>query len=85
VNGEYAPRRWDSQHICQARRAPATLPGCATARRARGPAACPREGSADGPGDVARFAAPMGIAGDGAGTLYVADAYNATIRVIRCP
>jgi len=27
----------------------------------------------------------MGIAGDGAGTLYVADAYNATIRVIRCP
>ena len=42
-------------------------------------------GSADGTGDAARFNSPTGIVGDGAGTLYVSDSYNGTIRAIRCP
>lgn len=43
------------------------------------------EGSIDGTGDVARFSGPMSIVGDGKGTLYVVDAYNATVRSITCP
>jgi hypothetical protein len=39
-------------------------------------------GSADGTGDSARFYGPGGIAVDGEGNLYVADAYNDTIRKI---
>jgi sugar lactone lactonase YvrE len=39
----------------------------------------------DGPGDVARFNGPLGIAGDGAGTLYVADTESATLRTVTCP
>jgi sugar lactone lactonase YvrE len=42
-------------------------------------------GSADGTGDAARFNSPTGIVGDGAGTLYVSDSSNGTIRAIRCP
>jgi sugar lactone lactonase YvrE len=37
---------------------------------------------ADGPGDAARFAFATGIAVDEAGTVYVADTYNARIRAI---
>ena len=43
------------------------------------------QGAADGTGDAARFNSPTGIVGDGAGTLYVSDSYNGTIRAIRCP
>lgn len=39
-------------------------------------------GSADGPGGVARFSGPAGVAVDGLGNVYVADANNATIRKI---
>jgi hypothetical protein len=39
-------------------------------------------GSADGMGGVARFNGPSGVAVDGAGNVYVADAYNSTIRVV---
>jgi sugar lactone lactonase YvrE len=39
-------------------------------------------GNADGPGSVARFNSPFGIAVDGGGTLYVADTVNETIRRI---
>ena len=39
-------------------------------------------GSADGLGVVARFFTPWGIACDAAGNLYVADAFNQTIRTI---
>ena len=39
-------------------------------------------GSSDGPGSLARFASPAGIAADSAGTLYVADQNNHTIRKI---
>ncbi len=39
-------------------------------------------GSADGPGSEARFSGPHGIAVDTAGTIYVADTYNNTIRKI---
>lgn len=39
-------------------------------------------GSADGTGAAASFAYPQGIAVDGSGTLYVADAYNNTLRKI---
>ncbi|HWA28341.1 MAG TPA: immunoglobulin domain-containing protein, partial [Lacunisphaera sp.] len=39
-------------------------------------------GSSDGPGSVALFHTPAGIAADGAGTLYVADTGNHTIRKI---
>lgn len=39
----------------------------------------------DGPGDVARFGGPLGIYGDNAGTLYVADTESATLRTVRCP
>jgi hypothetical protein len=39
-------------------------------------------GSADGPGSVARFNVPTGIAVDNGGNLYVADSYNDTIRKI---
>lgn len=39
-------------------------------------------GSADGPGDVARFSRPGGIAVDGAGNVYVADTNNNAIRKI---
>ncbi len=38
--------------------------------------------SIDGPGAMARFAAPTGIAVDASGTVYVADQYNHTIRKI---
>jgi sugar lactone lactonase YvrE len=40
------------------------------------------EGYADGPGAVAQFNYPYGIAVDSAGTVYVADTYNHRIRVI---
>jgi hypothetical protein len=40
------------------------------------------KGSADGTGAAASFNAPWGLASDGAGNLYVADAGNATIRRI---
>ncbi len=39
-------------------------------------------GAADGPGSAARFNGPQGVAVDGAGSVYVADAFNATIRKI---
>ena len=39
-------------------------------------------GNVDGTGSAARFNAPSGITVNGAGTLYVADANNATIRQI---
>ena len=39
-------------------------------------------GSADGTGSAARFNAPSGIAVSSVGTVYVADTYNHTIRVI---
>ena len=39
-------------------------------------------GSVDGPGNVARFSYPSGVAVDRAGNLYVADTGNHTIRVI---
>ena len=39
-------------------------------------------GSADGAGSVARFDVPSGVAVDGSGNLYVADAANHTIREI---
>jgi streptogramin lyase len=39
-------------------------------------------GSADGTGSAARFFAPQGVAVDGSGNVYVADAGNATIRKI---
>lgn len=39
-------------------------------------------GSADGPGSAARFNRPRGIAVDTAGTIYVADTFNHTIRKI---
>lgn len=39
-------------------------------------------GSQDGPGTTARFNYPTGLAFDGAGTLYVADNTNHTIRAI---
>jgi len=38
--------------------------------------------SADGTGSSARFAAPIGIAVDGSGMVYVGDTYNDTIRKI---
>ncbi|WP_210521561.1 NHL repeat-containing protein [Hymenobacter terricola] len=41
------------------------------------------EGSTDGSGAVARFKNPTGIAVDRAGTVYVADQRNQTIRVIK--
>src|SRR5262245_36259073 len=37
-------------------------------------------GSDDGPGSLARFNAPEGVAVDSKGNLYVADTYNYTIR-----
>jgi len=40
------------------------------------------EGSADGVGSAALFAAPGGVGVDGAGTVYVADVQNSTIRTI---
>jgi sugar lactone lactonase YvrE len=39
-------------------------------------------GSSDGVGAMARFNQPFGCAADGAGTLYVSDSNNATIRAI---
>lgn len=39
-------------------------------------------GSADGVGAAARFKAPAAVAVDGAGTLYVADSFNFTVRKI---
>jgi sugar lactone lactonase YvrE len=39
-------------------------------------------GSADGPGNEARFSAPSGVAIDGSGNVYVADTGNNTIRMI---
>lgn len=38
--------------------------------------------SVDGPGDVARFSAPSGVAVDSSGNVYVADAGNDTIRKV---
>lgn len=40
------------------------------------------QGRTDGPGAAARFGAPYGVAADGAGTLYVADTLNSTLRKI---
>ena len=40
-------------------------------------------GFADGPGPAAGFLAPSGVACDGRGTVYVADANNHRIRAIR--
>jgi sugar lactone lactonase YvrE len=42
-------------------------------------------GSADGPGDVARFAGPIGIVQDASGLFYIVDSDNHTIRTMRCP
>ena len=42
----------------------------------------PGQGSADGTGPAARFANPWGVATDTAGTLYVADTDNHTIRKV---
>ena len=39
-------------------------------------------GSADGTGSAARFSLPHGVAVDGAGNLYVADAVNYTVRKV---
>src|SRR5262249_1256625 len=39
-------------------------------------------GSTDGTGAVARFSFPAGVAIDSTGTLFVADAFNATIRKV---
>ena len=39
-------------------------------------------GSADGIGDIARFSGPRGLALDGSGNIYVADAFNHTIRKV---
>jgi len=39
-------------------------------------------GSADGKGSTARFNNPYGVAVDGAGNVYVSDAYNDTIRKV---
>jgi sugar lactone lactonase YvrE len=39
-------------------------------------------GSADGTGSAARFYQPFGVAVDSAGTVYVADTYNHTIRKV---
>jgi sugar lactone lactonase YvrE len=39
-------------------------------------------GALDGPGSIARFANPTGVAVDGEGNVYVADNYNFTIRKI---
>ena len=39
-------------------------------------------GSADGTGSDARFNYPVGVAVDGAGNVYVADAHNHTIRKV---
>jgi sugar lactone lactonase YvrE len=38
----------------------------------------------DGPGDVARFAGPVGMARDATGLFYVADLGNSVIRTMRC-
>ena len=40
------------------------------------------EGSMDGVGSAAQFYLPIGVAVDGGGNVYVADAYNATIRMV---
>lgn len=42
-------------------------------------------GSEDGPGNIARFFSPQGLAIDGSGDLYVSDSDNATIRKITLP
>ncbi len=42
-------------------------------------------GSADGPGDVARFPGPIGIMQDASGLFYIVDSDNHTIRTMRCP
>lgn len=42
-------------------------------------------GSVDGPGDVARFAGPIGIMRDASGLFYIVDSDNHTIRTMRCP
>ncbi len=39
-------------------------------------------GYADGAGNVARFGAPLGVAVDGSGNVYVSDSYNSAIRKI---
>jgi sugar lactone lactonase YvrE len=44
--------------------------------------AATQSGSADGSGSSARFNVPHAVAADAAGTLYVADSYNSTIRKI---
>ena len=39
-------------------------------------------GSADGTGSAARFSGPSGVTVDSAGNVYVADAFNSTIRKV---
>jgi len=39
-------------------------------------------GYADGPAAAARFSRPQGVAGDAAGTIYIADTGNARIRLL---
>jgi sugar lactone lactonase YvrE len=43
------------------------------------------QGSADGPGDAARLAGPIGILRDASGLFYIVDSDNHTIRTMRCP
>ena len=40
------------------------------------------DGSVDGTGSAARFSRPQGVAVDGSGNVYVADAHNYTIRMV---
>jgi hypothetical protein len=54
-----------------------TPSGAATVLAGGGPA-----GSSDGTGTAARFNGPMGVTGDSAGNLYVADTGNDTIRKV---
>lgn len=56
---------------------PAPTPGLVTTL-----AGSTLDGSADGPGAAASFAAPVGVAVDGQGTVYVGDSHNNRVRRI---